>query len=191
MFEGRFESFKACLEQAVKDWVALNCVDLRNKNLTNANLDDAILPGAALNGSNLTGANISEAYLKSADFSGSVLYNACFNDSNLTACNFADASFGATDIHGSIISRAQFSTLSCFHLDFTATRQMNGCIFINPDGCISEMSKPPLVIMGLSAQPIIFMDHHVKTGHNVIDQKRLEPLMEKLSSKALRNRLLA
>ena len=191
LFEGRFESFKACLEQAVIDRVALDCVSLRNKNLINANLDDAIMPSADFSGSNLSGANMSEGYFKGSKFDGSVLYNTCFYDSNISACNFENASFGATDIQGTIISHAQFSTLSCFSLDFSRTRQMGGCVYINPDGRLCEMSKPPLVIKGYGRDPIVVMDNALKAGHNVIDHKRLKPLIENLSTRALRRRLVA
>ncbi len=191
LFEGNFKSFKDCLERAVLDRVALDCVNLRNKNLTNANLDDAIMPHADFTGANLTGANMSEAYLKGSNFVATALYNVCFNDSNITACDFSNASFGATDIYGTIISHSQFSTLSCFSLDFVHVRQMSGCIFINPDGRICEMSKPPIVVRGMGREPIILMDRHVKAGHNIIDHKRLKPLAAKLSTRALRRRLSA
>lgn len=191
LFEGQFQNFKHCLEQAVKDRVTLNNVALNGKNLTNINLDDAIMPGADFTGANLTGANLSEAYLKGANFTASALYNVCFNESNLTACNFTSAAFGATDIHGCIITNAQFSSLSCFTLDFVYAREMGGCIFINPDGRICAMSKPPVVIRGLNHRPIILLDHQVKFGHNVIDHKRLRPWAEKLSMRALKKRLAA
>ena len=191
MFEGRFKSFKDCLEHAVLDRVALDCVNLRDKNLTNANLDDAIMPYADFRGSNLIGANMSEAYLKGSNFAGTALYNVCFNDSNMSACDFDNASFGATDIHGSIISQSQFSTLSCFSLDFNSVRQMGGCIFINPDGRICQMSRPPIVIRGMGRDPIILMDRQVKAGHNIIDHKRLSALAEKLTVRTLRRRLTA
>ncbi|MCB1720885.1 MAG: pentapeptide repeat-containing protein [Alphaproteobacteria bacterium] len=191
LFEGRFESFKACLEQAVADRVALHCVNLRNQNLTNANLDDALMPGADFSGSNLTGANMSESYLKGANFKDAALYNTCFYDSNLSACNFEDAAFGATDIHGTILSHAQFSTLSCFSLDFVRAKAMSGCIFINPDGRVCEMSKPPIVVRGVGNAPIILLDNQIKAGHNVIDHKRLRPLLEKLSIRTVRKRIAA
>jgi len=191
LYEGTFANFAACLEQAVQDRVALDCVNLRNKNLMNANLDDAIMPNADFQNCNLSGANMSEAYFKGASFCGTTLYNTCFFDSNLTACNFDSASFGATDVHGSILNNSQFSTLSCFNLDFTNTRNMDGCIFINPDGRICQMSKPPVVIRGMGKQIIVLLDNHAKIGHNVIDQKRLKPLAEKLSIRALKKHLAA
>jgi hypothetical protein len=134
---------------------------------------------------------MSEAYLKGSIFDGAALYNTCFNDSNLSACNFTDTSFGATDIHGSIISHSQFSTLSCFSLDFTHVRQMSGCIFINPDGQICAMSKPPIVIRGMGREPLILLDNRAKAGHNIIDDKRLGTLAEKLTTRALRKHLAA
>lgn len=191
LFEGHFKSFKACLEQAVKDRVTLDCVNLRNKNLTNANLDDAFMPNADFLNCNLTGANMSESYFKGSSFAGSTLYNTCFYDSNLTACNFTSTSFGATDIYGSILNNSQFSTLSCFSLDFIKARNMDGCIFINPDGRICQMSKPPIVIHGMGKDTVILLDQHVKTGHNVIDHKRLKPLAEKLTTRAIKKRLCA
>lgn len=185
LFEGRFDTFKACLERAVTDRVALHCVDLRNQNLTNANLDDALMPGADFSGSNLTGANMSESYFKDASFNGAALYNTCFCDSNLSACNFENAAFGATDIHGAIITRARFSTLSCFGLDFVTARAMIGCIFINPDGTPCPMSRPPLVIRGLGNDILVLLDHHTKTGHNITESQRLRGILEKLSTETL------
>lgn len=191
LYEGRFETPQECLEEAVSNRVALDCVDLRNLNLSNANLDDAIMPNADLSFANLSGANMSEAYLRGSNFSGAALYNTCFYDSNLSACDFTDTSFGATDIFGTILSHSQFSTLSCFSLEFSSVRQMSGCIFINPDGRICRMSKPPVVVSGVGAHKLILMDDHAKTGHNLIDHARLKPLIEKLSTRTLRRRLSA
>lgn len=181
LFEGRFENFKGALEQAVSDRVALNGVNLRNLDLSNTNLDDAVMPYADFTGSNLSGANISESYLKNANFTGAALYNTCLCDSNLTTANFHSASFGATDIHGCIITGAQFSTLSCFSLEFSNVRNMGGCVFINPDGRICTMSKPPIVVRGLGRDPLIIMDEAAKSGYNIIDHKRLQPLKDKLA----------
>jgi len=124
LFEGKFETFKDCVESAVLQKIPLPYIDLSHQNLTNANLDDAIMPHADFTQSNLSGANISEAYVSGARFTNASLYNTCFCDSNLAGSNFNGAFFGGTDIFGSIISRSQFSTLSAFSLDFTAARQI-------------------------------------------------------------------
>lgn len=185
LFEGHFTSYKACLEQAISERVHLHNLDLRHKNISNTNLDEGVLPGADFSHANLSGANLSDTYLKGAKFAGSALYNTCLCDANLSGCDFTDAGFGATDIHGAILSRAQFSTLSCFSLDFTGARQMDGCFFINPDGRICAMSRPPVVIRGLGREPIILMDRHIKSGHNIINDARLHRLARKLSTTAL------
>lgn len=189
LFKGQFKSYKTCLEQAVRDKTPLPYIDLSYKNLTNANLDDAIMPHADFSHSNLSGANMSEAYINAANFTNASLYNTCFCDSAMTAGNFDGAFFGGTDIFGSLISRSQFSTLSAFSLDFKGARQMEDCIYINPNGRISAMSRPPIVISGLARKPIVIMDDTVKAGNNVIDHKRLAPLAQKLSSRMIRRRI--
>lgn len=171
LFEGRFHTFKHCLEQAVRDKARLNNADLRQKNLSNATLDDGLFAQADFSGSNLTGANLSEAILRGAHFNSTDLYNTCFAYSDLQGCIFSDASFGGTDIAGSNISHAVFSTLSCFSLDFVDAAAMDSCVFTNPDGLVATMSSPPLVIKGASKKTIIFMDKNVKIGNELFDYR--------------------
>ncbi len=189
LYEGHFHSFVACLEHAIRNRIPLPHIDLRHKNLSNAMLDEAILPHADLSYTNLTGTNLSESYLKGASFEGAALYNTCLAISNLTACNFENATFGATDIHNTILSHARFSTLSCFSLDFTHTRQMEHCAFIHPDGKVSKMSRPPLVIKGFGKTPLIVLDDVVQSGHNVLNHTKLSALAPKLSLREVRRRL--
>jgi len=189
LFEGFFKDFKTCLETAIAGKAILNNADLSNRNLSNVNIDDAIMPGADFSHANLSGANMSEAYFKNARFTGAALYNTCFYDTNLTGCDFTDASFGATDIFGAILSGARFSTLSCFSLDFHNAREMSGCIFKSPDGRVSRMSKPPIVIRGMGKDPVIFLDDHLKSGHKMVNGDRLLPIAERLASRAIKKRL--
>ena len=191
LFEGEFKTFKNCVETAINQRINLANANLRYNNLSNINLDDAIMPGADMRGSNLTGANLSEGYFKGTNFTQCALYNTCFVGSNLTSCNFADASFGATDIYDTIITNSQFSTQSCFGLNFQRTKNMQGCVFINIDGRILAMSKAPIVINGWKDSPVIILDNHIKHGANIIDQKRLAPLMKKLTSRSIHQRLRA
>jgi uncharacterized protein YjbI with pentapeptide repeats len=169
LYEGKFAKFRHCVEQAVRDNVRLENADLSNRNLSNITLDDAFLSRANFSNSNLTGANLSEARLHGASFKGTDLYNTCFAWSDLRGARFEDASFGGTDITGSDISHSVFSTLSCFSLDFALTALMDGCVFTNHDGIIATMSKPPVVIRGVSHNMIIFMDHCMKIDHDVMD----------------------
>jgi hypothetical protein len=189
LFEGRFYSFKACLEDAIKRRINLRNINLRQLNLSNANLDNAVMPDADFSGTNLTGANISESYLKGAKFVGSALYNTFFCDSNISDCDFEAASFGATDLHGAMLVNARFSTLSCFSLDFVKVRHMSNCLFVDPDGHISNMSRPPIVIRGLGREPVIFMDRDIRAGHNRLDPKRLGKLLHRISRREIGRRL--
>jgi hypothetical protein len=188
LYEGRFYSLVACLENAIANRINLNFVNLRNLNLSNANLDDGLLAHADFTNTNLSGANLSEATLSGALFNGAALYNTFLCESDLTRCDFKNASFGATDIHDADLSRSQFSTLSCFTLDFTRARSMNGCVFFNPDGKICKMSRPPIVIRGLMHDPIVLMDDTIKAGHNLLDHPKLEALGHKLYRRELRRR---
>lgn len=169
LFEGRFRSFKHCVEQAVRDKVKLQGANLRNRNFTNAMLDDGDLIHVDFSGANLTGANLSEAKLAGARFIGADLYNTCFAWSDMRGCRFDHAAFGGTDITGCDLSLSVFSSLSCFQLDFAMAAAMRECSFSNPDGLVARMSKPPVVIRGASENVIIFMDQHVKIGHEMLE----------------------
>ena len=181
LFEGKFISFKACLERAIQDRINLRHADLKNTNLMNANLDDAQLSHADFSGANLTGANLSESELQKATYINSVLYNTCLAYSDLRQSNFDGASFGATDITGCDISFSRFSTLSCFSLDFFNVKHMRDCCFVNHDGILSRMSRPPVVIRGLQSLPVVFMDRHIRTTDKIItDQEIIHAIKQRL-----------
>lgn len=167
LFEGNFESFNACLEQAVLDKIDLSNANLRNRNLTNTCLDDGQFSGADFSGSNLTGTNLSESNLARAYFKNSDLYNTCFAYADLKLCDFRGAIFGATDITGADISASLFSSLSCFTLDFSATSQMINCRYANEQGNSLTMSRPPVVIRGLGHKPIVFAEAAWMLGNEI------------------------
>ncbi len=155
LFEGRYDSFIECLEQAVQLRVLLNGADLRNRNLSNACLDDGLFAGADFSGANLTGANLSEASLPGACFENADLYNACFAYADLRNSIFSHANFGGTDITGADISHAHFAALSCFSLDFMHTAAMKDCRFSGEDGAEFTFSDPPVVIRGLGPRLMV------------------------------------
>lgn len=168
LFEGAFLSFADCLEKAVLEQIDLSFADLRNTNLTHASLDGGILSYADFTDANLSGANLSECDLHGASFMNTSLYNACLCESDLTGCNFKGASFGATDINGSLLNRSIFSTLSCFTLCFSNAQALQGCLFIDVAGRASSISRPPIVINGLSPSPLVFTDRNILHGHDII-----------------------
>ena len=189
LFEGRFPSFKECLEQAIFNKIPLHHIDLTGQDLSNANLDNAQMGFADFTGTNLTGANLSESYLRGSNFENAALYNTCLCLSNISECNFQNTSFGGTDIFGTILCHSTFSTLSAFSLDFGSAQQMQNCRFVNAKGKVAKMSRPPIIIQGLSRKPIIIMDNAISAGHNTIKREKLIPLAQKLTHHTLRKRL--
>ncbi|HEY8191042.1 MAG TPA: pentapeptide repeat-containing protein [Alphaproteobacteria bacterium] len=163
LFEGCFETMKACVEMAVEAGVCLDGAQIPGANLTNASLDGARLRGARLYNANLTGANLSEAQMDGTDFTNATLLGACLCRSSLRGCNFDAASFDGTDITGSDIGGSQFSTPSALLLNFIDTADMSGCYFSVSTTRACLMTRPPVVIHGLPF-PVVFMDDMVKIG---------------------------
>jgi hypothetical protein len=164
LYEGRFPTLSACLEQAILEKVNLAGIDLSYANLSGGNFDDANMPDAKLRGANLSGANLSEAVLDNSDLSDAVLVNACLCESSLKACVFYGASFGATDIAGADLSGAYFSTLSAFDLEFAQARGLQSCHYRHADGAMTDFSRPPIVLRGMLSTPVIVFDKIVKIG---------------------------
>lgn len=164
LFQGNFNSFPDCLEEAITQNTDLRHADLHSKNLSNSNLDDAKLHGADFTGSNLSGTNLSESDLSQCNFSNATLFNTCLAYSNLQDSQFEGAQFGATDITGANLSCCIFSGLSCFTLNFIEAREMEGCSYKDTNKGILPMNKPPIVIMGLHSTPIACLDDTIKLG---------------------------
>ena len=163
IYEGRFATARACVEQAVREGVCLDRADLRNANLAHAALDDIVMRGARLDGANLTGANLSEARLDGTSFINATLHAACLCLSSLAGCGFEGGLFGATDVTGSLMPSCRFSTLSAFSLNFIDAANLENCSFRNSQGLLCPFSKPPVTLHGL-ALPVIFLDRHLNIG---------------------------
>lgn len=164
LFEGYFESFQSCLETAVNENIDLSHADLKQKNLCNSNLDDARLMHADFTGANLSGTNLSEARLTGANFSGAALFNTCFAYSDMQHCHFEHSDFGATELTGANLSFSNFAGLSCFSLDFMNVFAMKACTFKDTSGRLMKTSAPPVVILGINTNPIIFMNEQIEAN---------------------------
>lgn len=160
LFGGIFPDLRACVEAAVRDRVSLREADLRRANLTLANLDDADLRGADLRHANLTGANLSEARFDGTDFSDAALYGACLCFSSLRECRFEGSALGGADIAGADIGGCRFSGLSFLGLDYNLAGHMRGCVYSHFTRENAPMSRPPLVVRGLSS-PVAGFDRHL------------------------------
>ena len=172
IFEGRYLSVRACVEDAVRQEENLDFVNLRDANLVNASLDGARMRGACLKGANFSGANLSEADLRGSDFSETSLYNACLCWSNLSSCRFHYAGFGATDISGALLNCCGFAGLSAFSLAFGESLSMKSCHYTDMHANKLPMSLPPLVIVGLERQ-LAVLDEDVIIGNTGIALKKL------------------
>ena len=86
IYEGKGDSFKVVVEQAVKDGCGLAAANLSGAVLSHANL-----VGAGLSKANLRSADLFRANLEGADLSGAELQKANLIWANLTAVNLSQA----------------------------------------------------------------------------------------------------
>ena len=163
LYEGWFENIKLCVEAAVIDHVNLDGVNLEGVNLACANLDDAQMAGANFKDANLNGANLSESVFDYAVMQGADLNHACFAMSSLMNVNMLDASFANTDVTDAIISGCQFSCPSVFTTAFKRAEIFKSCDYRQDNNKTFSMTKPPVVISGLS-RDIVYLDNIIKIG---------------------------
>ena len=104
IFKLETESFKLCVEAAVKSEANLSEADLYGANLYGADLSRADLYGANLSRANLYGADLSRADLYGADLSRANLYGA-----NLSRADLYGADLSRANLYGANLSRANLS----------------------------------------------------------------------------------
>lgn len=166
LFQGRYPSMQACIEDAIATGTDLNHADLRRLDLSNITLDNAKLTHVNFTDSNLTGANLSETNLQHCIFQSADLYNVCLAYANIENCSFDGASFGATDIYQTVIKNCIFSNLTCFTLNFKNAKKFTRCRFVDLSGIEVPMRNAPVVVIGLADVPLIFMNDQVWRGHD-------------------------
>lgn len=169
LFEGWFGTIKDCVEAAISDNICLDGVDLSGMNLACANLDDAQMAGANLSAVNFNGANLSEGIFDNANMRDADLSHACLVMSSLMNVDMTGASFAATDVTDAVISGCQFSCPSVFSTLFSRTAVFNNCSFIHAKRGALPMSKPPVIVQGLS-RDIVYLDHCVKIGNDYVSK---------------------
>lgn len=177
IFEGQFHSQKDALEAAIHDNVTLKNIDLSHMNLQNVTLDEATLSGALLRGTNLQGANLSDAIFIDCNLSAANLTSACLVESRLENCHFGHTQFGNTLVQDTILTRCSFTGPSALYLDFKATKSMLGCSYatdVAGQNCTKvDMSKPPIVILGLNTRPIAFFDDYILCGSSFFERSEV------------------
>jgi hypothetical protein len=100
LFELETESFRLCVEAAIKAGANLSGAYLSGANLSGANLSGAYLSGANLSGANLSGANLSGAYLSGAYLSGATLSGANLSGANLSGAYLSGATLSGANLSG-------------------------------------------------------------------------------------------
>lgn len=162
LFSGDYRTLRECVEDALRDGVNLDGIDLSRSDLSEINLDGVRIAGANFAHVNLTGANVSEASLQDCDFTGAALFNACFCHSDLSGSNFSDALCGGTDLAGTRLTRCIFSGRPALGMNFSDSSDMQAARYRTPwKDC--PMTMPPLIVSGLPL-PVALFDHDVLVG---------------------------
>ena len=107
LFESETDSFRLCIEAAIKARANLYGADLSRADLSGADLSGADLSGADLSRANLYGADLSRDDLYGADLSGADLYGADLSRANLYGANLYGANLSRANLSGADLSGAE------------------------------------------------------------------------------------
>jgi len=144
IFSHDCDSWKICVEAAVKSRADLSRANLYGANLSSAylsgaNLSSANLHGADLSGANLSGADLYGANLYGADLSGADLSRADLYGANLHGANLSRAILSRADLYGAYLHGANLSRADLYgakNADLVIARTR-----ILPDGQIIGWKK--------------------------------------------------
>lgn len=178
IFEGQFETFKSCLEHAIKDHVDLQYADLRNTNLCQANLDDAAMPFARFDNANMMGANLSESIITHSSFNNATLYGACFAYADASHSVFAYTALGGLDITGCDLSACTFHGTDVLTLNLSRAKSITGCFYCSTGRPPLPFSTPPLVLHGLGAHPIAVFDELIYIKNQCFNLSTLKTIAQ-------------
>jgi hypothetical protein len=106
LFSLECDSWKVCVEAAVKSRADLRGADLSDAVLSGADLRDADLRDADLSGADLRGADLRDADLRDAVLSGAVLSGADLSGADLRDADLSDADLRDADLRDADLSRA-------------------------------------------------------------------------------------
>ena len=144
IFSLETETFKLCVEAAIKSSANLSdadlsAADLRRANLRRANLSDANLSAADLRCANLSDANLSDADLSDANLSDANLRCANLRRANLSDADLSDANLSAADLRCANLSDANLRRANLSDADLSdakLTDLQSARLLILPDGDI-------------------------------------------------------
>ena len=122
LFSLETDSFKLCLEAAVKSGADLSRADLSGANLSGADLSGANLYGANLSGADLYGANLYGANLSGANLSGANLSGADLSGADLSGANLSGANLSRADLYGANLSGADLSGANLYGVNLSGAK---------------------------------------------------------------------
>ena len=155
LFQDEFESFRDCVEMAIKLKISLSGALLSRMDLSGMDLSGMDLSWADLSESNLSRVNLSKANLSGADLSGSKL-----SRTDLSRANFSGADLSWVNFSGANLYRAKL-----YKSAFPGAKKNK-----------IEITEPPIQITGLKWNVIIF-DHYMKIGcetHKISEWKAFD-----------------
>ena len=126
LFEGKFASFKLCVEAAVKSGLSLTGADLRSVYLRSADLRSANLTGADLRSANLPGADLMNADLMNADLRSVGLRGTKLADADLRGANLRGADLRGADLRGANMRDTDLRGADLRSVDLTVTPAIEG-----------------------------------------------------------------
>jgi uncharacterized protein YjbI with pentapeptide repeats len=126
LFSHDCDTWKTCVEAAVKAEADLYGANLRGADLRGANLYRADLSGANLSGANLYGADLYRADLSGADLSGANLYWA-----NLRGANLYGADLYRADLSGANLSGANLYWANLRGADLSGEKLKHAPLFVS------------------------------------------------------------
>jgi len=152
VFKLETESFRLCVEAAIKS----------EADLSRAYLYDADLSGADLSGANLSGADLSRAYLYDADLSGAYLYDAdlsgaCLSDADLSGAYLSGACLSGANLYGAYLYDADLSGA-----DLSGANLSGACLY-DADLSGADLSRANLSRANLSRANLSGARNMIKT----------------------------
>lgn len=168
LFEGRFNTVRQALEQAVNDNVVLSSVDLRQANLVGAELDNARLSQACLWGASLRKANITGVQLREIDCRNVDMTDCCLSESDCYGADFSGSYFSCTIFRETNLESAQFSCPSLFGQNLTEVESLKNAIYKHKGEVCCDLSCVPITISGLSKR-VVLMKEQILIGDSLHD----------------------
>lgn len=175
LFESKHFGIAKSVEEAVRQGVNLDFINLRRVNLSGADLDDAIMNNVCLWGADLTNTNMTDALLRGADLRNARFKDTCLAQANCYQADFRGAYFSNCIVEGTDFSESIFTCPSVFSLDLALAKNLNAAIYYHKGEVKCDLSCVPIVIQGFYKK-IVILKNKIIIGHQIYDSSVLESM---------------